>query len=295
VDEREIRFVPTSTRLTIRRPGSGRRLESDREDPLVVNSICAQCHNAGLDTYSDGSHAVNSSESLAMAAGACRGAIKCIDCHSPHEAGPPSGSPDLAGHVEACLGCHPALADSGDRARHTRHTSAVNCLDCHMPRIVAGLDTVVRSHRISTPSDARMLSLDAPNACNLCHLDRSIEWTLAKLSEGWGVEPRGGQTEPDDGENLAAPIGERWLRSPNPFLRAATVEAHARSPLVGDRLGAVLRALDDEQAYNRTLALIVVERLLGRRVSGEEYDLLAPAAGRAKQTSALEQAHPSGP
>ena len=164
-----------------------------------------------------------------------------------------------------------------------------------MPRIVAGLDTVVRSHRISVPGDPRMLGVHAPNACNLCHLDRSIDWTLAELARGWGVEPRGAPADGAAGGELASPVGEWWLRAPDRFLRAVAVEAHARSPLAGDRLAAVLPALDDEQAYNRTLALIVVERLLGRPVSREEYDLLAPSAERARQSSALAQAHRSGP
>jgi hypothetical protein len=35
-----------------------------------------------------------------------------------------------------------------------------------------------------------MLEVGAPNACNLCHLDRSIRWTLAALDTGWGVRLR---------------------------------------------------------------------------------------------------------
>ena len=29
-----------------------------------------------------------------------------------------------------------------------------------------------------------MLSADAPNACNLCHLDRSLGWTVAAVPRG---------------------------------------------------------------------------------------------------------------
>ena len=64
VEEREIRFVPTSPMMTIRHPASGEPAESDRHDPFVINSICAQCHNATLDFYPDGSPAVNSNESI---------------------------------------------------------------------------------------------------------------------------------------------------------------------------------------------------------------------------------------
>jgi hypothetical protein len=291
VEEREIRFVPTAPELSIRRPGSGEPVVSDREDPLVVNSICGQCHNANLDRYPDDSPAVNSSEALAFEAGACRGAIKCTDCHNPHEAGAPSGSPDLADHVGACLGCHPRFDDAAERARHTRHSASVNCLDCHMPRIVSGLDTVVRSHRISVPTDERMLGRDAPNACNLCHLDRSLTWTRSELAKGWGHEApsQAGSAEAPEG-----PLGEVWLQSPNSFLRAATAQAYARAPRIPNRLPRLLEALKDEQAFNRTLGLITAERFLGRRISQDEYDLLAPPGIRARQVSELSGARHAG-
>jgi len=282
VENRKIRFVPTAPELTIRRPGTDQRVESDREDPLVVNSICGQCHNAGLNVYPDGAHAVNSSEALAMAAGACNGAIKCTDCHNPHEAGPPSGAEDLAGHIDACLGCHTRFEGAAVLAQHTRHSAGVNCLDCHMPRIVSGLDMVVRSHRISSPTDPRMLGSDAPNSCNLCHLDRSLAWTVRELAKGWGYE-----APADAGSE--EPLGEVWLRSSNSFLRAAAAEAYARSPFLDDRIPFLLRALEDERAFNRTIGLITVEKVVGRRIAEGEYDLLAPRATRARQVSALNE------
>lgn len=291
LEGREIRFVPTAPELTVRQLGSDRPLESDRKDPRIVNSICSQCHNADLDKWPDGSEAVNSSEGLAMAAGACSGAIKCTDCHNPHEKGPGSGAPDRPGHVEACLGCHPRFEDAGELARHTRHSASVNCLDCHMPRIVSGLDTVVRSHRISVPTDSRMLGSDAPNACNLCHLDRPLSWTLRELGKGWRyVAP----AERAGGESSEEPLGEAWLRSENSFLRAAAAEAFARSPSVEDRLPRLLRSLEDPKAFNRTLGLIAVERVLGRTVSPDEYDLLAPAEAREQQVRSLGASRHAG-
>lgn len=286
VEKREIRFVPTAPELTVRRPGTDRPLRSDRKDPLVVNSICTQCHSAGLAVYPDGSQAVNSSEGLAMAAGACNGAIKCTDCHNPHEIGPGSGTADLAGHIDACLGCHPQFEAAADRAKHTRHSASVDCLDCHMPRIVTGLDVVVRSHRISSPTDGRMLAGDAPNSCNLCHLDRPLEWTLRELERGWGYEAPV-QAKSAAAEHPGTPAGEVWLHSDNSFLRAATAEAYARSPRVEGRMALLLQSLLDEQAFNRTMGLIAVEKVVGRKISESEYDLLASPETRAEQVSEL--------
>ncbi|HZN56180.1 MAG TPA: hypothetical protein VFB67_12755, partial [Candidatus Polarisedimenticolaceae bacterium] len=103
---KKIRFVPTSPRLTVHRPGSSEAVKSNRKDPYVVNSICAQCHNSGLERYPNGGSCVNSSEALDMAAGACASAIKCTDCHNPHRRGPGTGAPDQPAHIAACLTCH---------------------------------------------------------------------------------------------------------------------------------------------------------------------------------------------
>ena len=51
-----------------------------------------------------------------------------------------------------------------------------------------------------------------------------------------------------------------------------------------------MRALEDPEAFNRTLGLIAVERVLGRRLSADEYDLLASPETRARQVAELEGA-----
>ena len=290
IENREIRFVPTSPMLTIRHPVSKRPAESDRDDPFVINSICAQCHAADLNVYPNGSPSVNSSESLALAGGACASVIKCTDCHSPHERGAASGSPDRESDLQACLGCHPQFEAAADRTQHTHHSDTVTCLDCHMPRTVAGLHTVVRSHQISKPIDPTMIESASPNACNLCHLDQPISWTLTQLQENWNLEPPPrAQLEAWYDDNLNRPTGEVWAQSPSNFVRAAALEASARSPHLRDRIAPLLRGLTDEYPFNRTLALVALERHLGLRVSVEEFDLLADAEARAQQAAALER------
>ena len=159
-----------------------------------------------------------------------------------------------------------------------------------MPRTVAGLHTVVRSHQISKPIDPRMIESASPNACNLCHLDRPITWTLTQLERIWNAKPPPrARVEAGYDGNLNRPTGEVWAQSPSQFVRAAAREASARSPLVRDRIAPLIRGLNDEYPYNRTLALVALERHLGRRVSVEEFDLLADAEARAQQAAALER------
>jgi hypothetical protein len=62
-----------------------------------------------------------------------------------------------------------------------------------MPKTSYALRDAIRSHRIDVP-DARSTAGGAPNACNLCHLDRSLAWTTSALG-AW----RGGANPSDAG------------------------------------------------------------------------------------------------
>ena len=296
VEGKEIRFVPTALELAIHRPGSDELVASDRDDPLVVNSICAQCHNADLNRYPNSAPSVNSEEATALTSGACSSRIKCTDCHDPHEAGAPSGSADRPSYIEACLSCHPHFEDPAARSRHAQHSDQVTCLDCHMPRIVAGLDTVARSHFISSPGEAAMVKTGSPNACNLCHLDRSISWTLGELEERWDLEVLDRrQLGKWFGPDRDAPLGTVWLRSPDRFTRLAATEAYARSPFIDEPIPFMLESLKDEYALNRTFGLIAIERVLtdpggGVRPAGRARSARR-AGGEARRV--LARAHPA--
>ncbi|HBP18010.1 MAG TPA: hypothetical protein DEA08_09480, partial [Planctomycetes bacterium] len=155
---------------------------------------------------------------------------KCTDCHDPHQPGPPGGGPDQPAHVAACLECHQELATPARQEEHGQHSlgAGVSCLDCHMPRIVQGLEAVVRTHRVSSPGDPRMIEAGAPNACNLCHLDRSIAWTASALELGWGrrVSPPAAAYA----GRLDAPVGQVWLASSTAIHRLGGADAYSRSP-----------------------------------------------------------------
>ncbi|MBL8626355.1 MAG: ammonia-forming cytochrome c nitrite reductase subunit c552 [Myxococcales bacterium] len=260
---------------------------ADRDDPRTTVAICAQCHSTPSPRFPDGSAARNSSEALALAAGACASAIRCVDCHEPHTPSPASGAPDQPAHVAACTRCHADLADPAAARAHARHDpAAASCLDCHMPRLVQGIGTYVRSHHISSPTDARMLAAGAPNACNLCHLDRSIAWTARALA-GWGARRRPTAAwRAAYGGDVDGAVGPAWLTHREPYVRMTAAAAYARA---GDRgaLPRLIEALDDPRANTRMWMLLAVEALAGRRLRADEYDPLAPPAARAAQLPAL--------
>jgi hypothetical protein len=271
-----IRFDPVSPDLAPR-PGAP-DLSRGRRDPLVVNAICGQCHSTPSPSYPGGAATRNSTEALDMARSGCAGAIKCTDCHDPHTAGPGPGAPDDRRHLAACGRCHPDVASSA--REHSGHDAgAASCLDCHMPRVVQGLSDVVRTHRIGSPAPAADLEAGAPNACNLCHLDRSIAWTAGELARRWGRSVSPGAAA--DG-GLDHPVGEAWLDSGDPQVRITAAAAYARSPRLGRAaLPLLLDILDDPVAYDRMRVLFAVEDIAGRRALAG-YDPTAPPARRAE-------------
>jgi hypothetical protein len=284
-DEAAIHFGPVSPRLT--RAADAPPLDGGRRDPRLVNTLCAQCHSTPSPRYPDGAASRNSTEALDLAAGACASAIACTHCHDPHRRGPGAGAPDDPTHLAACAGCHPALAGDAAARAHARHDPAdASCLDCHMPRLVEGIGAVVRSHRISSPAAPGMLATAAPNACTLCHLDRSIRWTVDELARGWGVTVRPDAAWLRAYGDLDHPVGTVWLTGRHAAMRLAAAAASARA---GDRaaLPALVTMLDAPVAHDRMWTLLAVERLLGRRLTRDEYDPLAPPARRASQAAAL--------
>src|SRR5262249_43561869 len=124
-----------------------------------------------------------------------------------------------------------------------------------------------------------------PNACNLCHLDKSVNWTLAELKRGWGREVKPLGSTP--AECLEKPAGKLWLGSDWGVTRMVAVEAYVRSPLWKENLEEILGALDAHSPTNRCFASFSVERLLGRRLAPDEYDVRAGPRERREKIGRL--------
>ncbi len=233
------------------------KFTTEARDATIVNQTCAQCHSGPSPQLPDHSALRNSAEALDLAASSCRG-IRCIDCHDPHRA---DARADTARSLAACIGCHTAFADPRAAALHGGHPDRAtppNCLDCHMPRYVLGIDGFVRTHRINRPSDRKLLAAGAPNACNLCHLDRPIEWTLAELERGWSARSSGIDRAAYHG---ASSVGDAWLASESPAIRLIAIGAYGRSH-DGANLLRLLVHLFDRAAYVRSWTTFAIDDLL---------------------------------
>lgn len=201
--------------------------------------------------------------------------IRCVSCHSMHASDPEDQLAEGMDGPRACTQCHTTLAERVEE--HTHHAPSSpgsDCYNCHMPRTTYALLKGIRSHRVTSPRvDATPGA--APNACNLCHLDRGLSWTRRWLAQWWGAasdEPAPTQRDTTRQDLALAPdelpASVRWLLSGNAAQRVLLADALAWAPAVEAsgaewQRAALLRALDDPYAAVRYVARRSLRRLEG--------------------------------
>jgi len=93
---------------------------------------------------------------------------------------------------EVCSTCHGPNTQNGPHAptieAHTHHapgSAGSECVACHMPKIEQTIaDVNVRAHTFKFITPAASDALKIPNACNLCHTDKTTAWSTEAL-KGW--------------------------------------------------------------------------------------------------------------
>ena len=126
--------------------------------------------------------------------------VTCFTCHDAHGTEYPANLRKPASSL--CLDCHGPNSPNGPHAptiaEHTHHkadSAGSDCIACHMPKIAQTLgDVNVRSHTFRFVSPAQSDSLKIPNACNVCHSDKTTAWATAALKtwsdrSPWRVAP----------------------------------------------------------------------------------------------------------
>lgn len=268
-DSTKPNFAPESPLLTSFVPPADRDVGRSAAN---VNAICARCHSGERPTYAGVTSTWNSTEHSDAMRGSCYSQLSCVHCHDPHKAigkvWPKTPEQDDA----SCIDCHQQFTDASIRQKHTHHapgSSGDHCMNCHMPKINEGMQDVVRTHTIFSPTQATMLEAGEPNACNLCHLDKNIDWTLTYLQTWYGKSYS--TTEVDRAYPLRTePVGLGWLQSPHQATRLVTVEAFAVQNAKWG-LPNVIGLLDDPYLLNRQFAQTAVESLTGRELKEFNY------------------------
>ena len=137
-----------------------------------------------------------------------KGQVSCGTCHDPHSHDPHGHDPEEEARSNQtslkfrdqpdlmCVSCHSDLKNDAAVAAHTHHradSEGSRCVACHMPRIMDALLFEARTHQIDDIPKAEMTlrfgQQESPNACLLCHAEKSPQWLSQQLST-WKPGPR---------------------------------------------------------------------------------------------------------
>ncbi|ADO74185.1 cytochrome c3 family protein [Stigmatella aurantiaca] len=244
-------------------------------------------HLAGVEVtlrfWKDGTPRLSAYEyqGLLMSKDFQRGGLTCQHCHSMHEGDPKGMMTQAMRGPAACQSCHPdTVARAATHSRHPEGSSGTDCYACHMPKITYGIGTVHPTHHIQTPDPSRAWRHEMPEACTLCHTDRSARWAAQTLRQQQGLPPS--EDLPNDPDfELAESV--RALLSGDVVQRAVAAAAlgDERSALTHPlaRLWAVpflLKALEDNYPSIRRLSWRSLQSLVAR--AGQVRPSLAASA-----------------
>jgi predicted CXXCH cytochrome family protein len=154
--------------------------------------------------------------------------LACTSCHSLHRSEPNDQLGVGMRSNRACTQCHEHLVENvSEHTHHAASSTGSLCYNCHMPQTTYALLGAVRSHRVDSPSfDAR--TRDRPNACNLCHLDRSEAWAAERAASWYGSKPRLTLDRPAAFAQTSAPAGAVFALAGDAAVRAITAAALGR-------------------------------------------------------------------
>ena len=183
--------------------GPGQPLEQARLVLSPSSSHSAQLSQRSLGAsdlfWANGGIMVGGREYNGLVESACnqqgrgRRKLACTSCHSLH-AGAPDHQLDpqfvaTAAAVDRpdnmCLSCHQQIQPT--HSRHSSDSPGARCVNCHMPKTSYALLQGTASHLIDSPSLTASPRYPGyfrpPDACALCHYDKSRDWLITEQAK----------------------------------------------------------------------------------------------------------------
>ncbi|MEM9492070.1 MAG: multiheme c-type cytochrome, partial [Myxococcota bacterium] len=159
--------------------------------------ITAASRSAGLlrDFFADGRPQASSYEYTALIQSECysKGEATCLSCHVPphgdydlHELPrAPDGAGPWSDGDHTCRSCHAEMFRPG--GGHSKHKTpeAQSCVACHMPSVLSSVMDKFGDHALDVPAPQNTVRHGIPNACNVCHDDRSPAEMVSAMAEMW--------------------------------------------------------------------------------------------------------------
>jgi predicted CXXCH cytochrome family protein len=182
--------------------------------------------------------------------------VTCSDCHEPHSLelrAPGNG---------VCLQCHQATVfDTPEHHFHETGTVGASCAECHMPAREYMVVDPRHDHSMRIPRPDLSVSIGTPNACNVCHEDKTDVWAAEQVERWYGEPAPGFQRYAEifeaarrgtgSGDDLAGLVMDRSI----PDIARATALGEL-GPYLSDRSGDALQlGLKDADPAVRAAAL----------------------------------------
>lgn len=267
---------------------------ANRSRPEVSNFLAQNPRFWSTRFWADGMTRVSGREYNGLVETPCfqRGEMSCLSCHAMHQPADDQRQikewandqlkPQFEGN-RACTQCHEGFVEPQALAAHTHHaadSTGSQCYNCHMPHTSYGLLKAIRSHEVDSPDVKVELSTGRPNACNLCHLDKTLGWTAKALHDWYQIPEPAGLSA--DQREVAYSILR--LTSGDAGQRALVAWSMGWPPAQqasGNTWMApyLALALDDSYVAVRYIGARSLKRLPG--LAGFSYDFLGPSEERA--------------
>lgn len=260
-------FFPKSPNLMV--DAEGAELDYGRNQ-RNVNWACARCHAGQRPQLAAGVSTWNSTEFSDGLRGACYSKLTCIHCHNPHKKIGTKWTRTPDEDDASCIACHEEFGSRAARRAHSHHapgSAGDRCMNCHMPHLNEGLEDVVRTHVIFSPTHAEMIKANHPNACSVCHTDKTIGWTLKYLNQ-WYDAGLSDDLLAQSYPNPDQPAVLGYLRHGYQHVRLVAGGALVRD---GGRwtIPHLIEALDDDFLLNRQFAYKGLQAMLDIDLSEE--------------------------
>ena len=183
---------------------------------------CVVCHSKTLHEFETDAIRFSAREQPGLLRSVCfvknkgGNVINCQSCHSADVREKPT--------PQACINCHQQFSTPEAISEHSKHLpNSANCFSCHQPETVYGHLEFQRTHEISIPNPALTATKNIPNACNLCHMNRSVNWSILASKRLWAMRFREAKIAQDSQFNQ--PEFVRALSGSDVFTRAFAVDA----------------------------------------------------------------------
>jgi hypothetical protein len=215
----------------------GQRYDDKYQSLVVVDGL----QRSG-EYFADGRPSSSTFEYQALLQSRCQriGGATCLTCHTaPHQE---HLADDLKRDADAsCNPCHAAIAAQGAGHTHHRTRAGTSCVGCHMPKVLSGVLDKFADHSIDIPNAGNTIRHGVPNACGVCHKEKSDAELARTIASWWpGAAARQARRA-----QLADAIDERTKEQSLPALTAVvrdTTEAPTLRGAAAILLGQRFRA-----------------------------------------------------